>query len=78
MQLSYVYPPFLQVLVRSDAVTLFATVRTSRLGRFDFNGVTLLPRVPVTFVFTPWETVSDLQGTVHVDAVNAASARALT
>lgn len=68
----------MQVVVRSDAVTLFATVRTSRFGRFNMNGVTLLPGVPETFVFTPWESVSDLQGTVHVDAVNAASTRSLT
>jgi hypothetical protein len=57
----------------ADAVTLFATVHATARGRFGFNGVTLLPHVPVTFVFNPWDQdASDLTGTVHVEAVNMA------
>ena len=42
------------VVLTSDHVALFAVVRSSFRGKFDRNGVLLLPGEPQTFRFIPW------------------------
>ena len=64
-----------RVTLTSDAVALFAMIHTKDHGRWDRNGVLLLPGQPRTLTFTRDAGAAasgDFGSTLHVDAANIA------
>ena len=70
------HPDGRRVLLTADAVALYVMVHSPVAGRWDRNGVLLLPHQPCTLTFTPDDETGDRHGSfgsrLHVDAVNIA------
>jgi hypothetical protein len=64
--------PRLSVDLESDAVALFVTLTSSVFGRFDRNGILLLPGEPQRLQFTGWEkfTIGEFRATLGIQGVN--------